>query len=947
MFRRFQSWVNRHFQPVFLLLLTAFMVVGSMTLKDNYLVVTKYTPSGIISWELNTSNARRDSILKAWQTGFKKNQIYTNQSAYPKTISGIETVIFRNNADYAFIIIYVAILLALVVRIGSQKANPRRRVISRRTVVIYCVLATMAGLADVFENVLTNQALQHYRFKEALPDAWIIGVLTYTKFLLLAIVLIKLLIEAFKLNKPRFWLEYVTRWLGKLLTYSWRFRIVLLTLVVFFLGLYVSDQIQDMLLSINTSRWASFYFLTATTLLALLCWHLPKPIDNSLKISYRAFFMGPTDFNNSRLPTGARPSEKIYAGRLLGAACFLIPATGILQTMNAYHIDYLLNGVPPLVLLVTSLVFYKIVMRYHWIDRLYRSVDGVIKWRFWLSMVALLLPMIIWGSFYGKQNREPSFLAYLSLDLFFLSLMFMITTTLRTRVPAIAKWRVAPWVIFSGLAAMLFFILCNFPPFLNQITSNTRFYTMPVVLCAVAGYLLFFSFLLFAGKKTGISLITFLLMFTLYRSVSTITAYHEAHIQKEANYHKSLDSLDRYAEKWLNNRKPEIKAFIARHPGQPYPVFFVNAYGGGIRATVWTTMVIGTLDSLLKAKYKDDTHANDFQHYVFSYSGASGGTVGLSLLCSARYQYKHNTSADTVFYPANSLAIYQNDYLTSDIVALLGRDMLASSLGIAPPWADRARLMERDWERHTRNHHMDLSVTLGKMWKGTNYEVPLLFANTFDVDSGKKGISAPVLLDSLDFPSTILLEQEIEDPGDLRLSTAAFLSARFPYVSPTAKLNGKHHFTDGGTWDNSAAETSLGVLNVFERIRSKLIREDTIFNHVQPQFLSLPNSVQEMEPTEKPENLFEPFAPPIGILNSRIGYMKKSDGWNYSLSRIKHYGYYSFQPTAEQVPNTSIWPVLPLGWQISDYAMARMQISVLKDSAAINKVLVRFGSGRK
>jgi hypothetical protein len=407
-----------------------------------------------------------------------------------------------------------------------------------------------------------------------------------------------------------------------------------------------------------------------------------------------------------------------------------------------------------------------------------------------------------------------------------------------------------------------------------------------------------------------------------------------------------LDSLDSYTEKWLNGRKQDIKAFILLHPDKPYPVFFVNAYGGGMRATVWTTMVIGALDSLLQNGHKGDTHAFNFQHYVFSYSGVSGGSVGSSLLCSARYQYRQKISDDTLFYPANSLAVYRNDYLTSTMVGLLGRDMLASALGISP-WADRARLMEQEWERHTYAHHMNMGITMGELWKGSGYEVPLLFANTFDVDSGKKGIVAPVLLDSLDFPATVMLEQEIKDPGDLRLSTAAFLSARFPYISPTAKLNGQHHFTDGGTWDNSGAETSLQVLNVFERVRKKLIKEDPIFNYIQPQFLSLPNSVLESESIGKPGNLFEPLAPPNGLLNSREGNMKKADGWNYSLSRIKHYGFYILRPTDEHLPNTNIGPVLPLGWQMSEYAMTKMRISVLRDSSAIDKILAQFGMVRK
>jgi hypothetical protein len=944
MLRRLQNRVNNHFQPIFLLLLIGFFVVGSMTQKDNYLVITKYTPSGIIDWEINMNNARRDSILKEWQEGFKKVQVYTSKANYPKTVTGIETVFLHNNADYGFIVGYVGLLLLLIIRIGCQKAHPRKMVISQRTVMILATLAILAGLMDVIVNIATSNVLLHFRLKEALPDAWTIGIFAWGKYLLLTILIIKLLYEAYGLGKPRLWLEFTSTWLGYLRFYAWRFRIVLLTLLIFFMGLF-SNQVQDLLLSINTSRVAGFYFLLSTTLLALMCWHLPKAIDNARNITFKNFFLGPVDFKRVRLSTNHRPSGKVDIGRLLGAAGFLIPATGILHTMNSYHIDYKLNGISPIVMLVAMLAFYAIVLQYHWIERLYKTGGKVIQWRYWLSMALLLLPLVIWG-WYGKQNREPYFLAYLSLDLIFLSATFMITATLRTSLPAVAKWHVTPLITFSGLAVTFFFILCNFPSFLNGITRDNRFFTMPVVLCAIAGYLLFFSFLLFAGKKIGMSLITFLLLFTLYRSVSTITAYHETYVEKEKNYHKSLDSLDNYTERWLNSRKQDIKIFIAQHPNQPYPVFFVNAYGGGVRATVWTTMVIGTLDSLLKGGNKGDANATDFQHYVFSYSGASGGTVGLSLLCSARYQYRQKTSDDTVFYPVNSLAVYRNDYFTSTMVGLLGRDMLASSLGIAP-WSDRARLMEQEWERHADTHHIDMRVRMGELCKGNTYEVPLLFANTFDVESGKKGIIAPVLLDSLDFPATIMLEEEIKDPGDLRLSTAAFLSARFPYISPTAKLNGKHHFTDGGTWDNSGAETSLQVLNVFERVRQKLIKEDPIFNHIQPQFLSLPNSVLSTESTGKPRNLFEPLAPPDGILNSRVGYMKRADGWNYSLSQIKHYGYYLFRPTAEHLPNTSIWPVLPLGWQMSEYAMTKIRINALRDSSAIDKILARFEMIRK
>src|ERR1700732_4868041 len=135
MLRRLQNWVNIHFQPLFLLLLIGFLVVGSMIQKDNYLIITKYTPSGIIDWELNMNNARRDSILKEWQEGFKKNQIYTSAANYRETVTGIETVILHNKADYGFIACYVGLMLILIIRIGSQRANPRKTVISQRMVL--------------------------------------------------------------------------------------------------------------------------------------------------------------------------------------------------------------------------------------------------------------------------------------------------------------------------------------------------------------------------------------------------------------------------------------------------------------------------------------------------------------------------------------------------------------------------------------------------------------------------------------------------------------------------------------------------------------------------------------------------------------------------------------------------------------------------------------------
>jgi hypothetical protein len=134
---------------------------------------------------------------------------------------------------------------------------------------------------------------------------------------------------------------------------------------------------------------------------------------------------------------------------------------------------------------------------------------------------------------------------------------------------------------------------------------------------------------------------------------------------------------------------------------------------------------------------------------------------------------------------------------------------------------------------------------------------------------------------------------------------------------------------------------------VFERVRNKLVGEDPIFRRIQPQFLSLPNSILTTEPIGKPGNLFELLAPPKGLFNSRIGYTKKADGWNYSYSRLKHYGFYQFRPTDERLPKSTLSPVLPLGWQMSEYAMTKLRFNVLRDTSAIDQVLTCFGISRK
>jgi hypothetical protein len=175
---------------------------------------------------------------------------------------------------------------------------------------------------------------------------------------------------------------------------------------------------------------------------------------------------------------------------------------------------------------------------------------------------------------------------------------------------------------------------------------------------------------------------------------------------------------------------------------------------------------------------------------------------------------------------------------------------------------------------------------------------------------------------------------------DLPLSAAAFLSARFPYVCPTGKFDEKHHFTDGGTLENSGAETSRQVIAVFERV---LAEDEFAGLNVTINVLSISNSILSVEYPTQDKNLYEVVAPALGILETISSNALKADTINKVMAarqKMKGWSYNKIQPTREMIAGN--WPVLPLGWQISDHALEVMKKSIKDQRAKIENVLLVF-----
>lgn len=254
------------------------------------------------------------------------------------------------------------------------------------------------------------------------------------------------------------------------------------------------------------------------------------------------------------------------------------------------------------------------------------------------------------------------------------------------------------------------------------------------------------------------------------------------------------------------------------------PLLLVAASGGGIRAAWWT---VHALSDIAGSACGRDT--------VFAASGVSGGSVGLAVLASSTQ-------------PVAALTrIAGPDALASALDGLLLRDMLASSTGImlgafdvpaGQRFPDRAGLMELSWERADPGLRKPFPLAAPAVpWR--------LIFNTTAVESGCKAVLADRALSTKpagDLPASASPPGcELGSAGaiprgydvlaalpclrGLDTSTAAMLSARFPYVTPSgvAGCNGRpvEQYVDGGYGDSSGLATLDDLApGVLDRVRA-------------------------------------------------------------------------------------------------------------------------------
>jgi hypothetical protein len=251
--------------------------------------------------------------------------------------------------------------------------------------------------------------------------------------------------------------------------------------------------------------------------------------------------------------------------------------------------------------------------------------------------------------------------------------------------------------------------------------------------------------------------------------------------------------------------RDEFRAWLARSgtcdravPGvgvQVRPIVLVAASGGGIRAAVWTADTLAQVNDMGACG----------EDVVFASSGVSGGSVGLAVarqLANPVDPAPDENELSTVTRAATrrladpaALSVGMSGTLMGDQVAAVTGIRAQWEDGISK-WRDRAGLIEEAWEARIpgldRPYTTDVAGPTGFIvFNSTAAEVKCrVLISQVELGTPESG-QGPNCRDADGAPpSAIDFANTLEGCfPDMRWSTAAMLSARFPVVTPSGRID--------------------------------------------------------------------------------------------------------------------------------------------------------------
>lgn len=592
----------------------------------------------------------------------------------------------------------------------------------------------------------------------------------------------------------------------------------------------------------------------------------------------------------------------------------------------------------------------------------------------WLASVRLEEAREAWKNLALVMLAFAALSALIALALFMPATMEKLERTVRRSHAA---------AVVSGLALLVFVGLAMAPLLAGgpAVVGFSQVLGPLGILAAFFAILsLVLSGLVLATRDTRIPGLTLLVLVAAALALTGRTDNHALRISEESAVDK-IHVLDVSKLKdWLAKRTDRES-----YAGKPYPVFIVAAQGGGIYAAYHAASVLAEIQEQWP----------EFSQHLFAVSSVSGGSLGSAFNLALTRALKSTPDRTCKGQPLKARPLvdrfFSNDFLSPLLYMALFPDFAQRFWVQGVPKFDRALGLEYAFEEAWNDLSRDLTQECG--WKDDNAfvkgnafeswisdlrwtqdgDAPILFLNATHEESGR-----PVVVSTVRKTKGMTSIWDMGFEKDLRLSTAAVLSARFPYVTPFGWFEGEQlnwygrpvplrvHLGDGGYFDNSGAELltnlSLIVKNLAIRAKADIdvyaiiigdagfaaenfiasLRDldgpqtpEPVAQLIRSRLLSF--KVEE-EPIGSTAILSEAWAPISTLMGGREFRSKESvksllrvngvDVWDYGAQPESNPDYTIFNRYGLVFPLGSKTQDMPLGWLLSRYTRSRLALRV-------------------
>jgi len=263
------------------------------------------------------------------------------------------------------------------------------------------------------------------------------------------------------------------------------------------------------------------------------------------------------------------------------------------------------------------------------------------------------------------------------------------------------------------------------------------------------------------------------------------------------------------------------------------PVIFVASHGGALKANIWTMKLLNHIQKATDG---------EFLNHTASFSGASGGMMGLSMYAVLAGKFPKDTAGNYKNISDRIKAVALKNYASMDVSYTLGWDFLRKAIlfRYLSQHRDRSYYSMVSYRNLLEDREDDRRLdtfSFQNYWKDSIYDknkyFPAILVNTAKTN-GRRGVFSSVRYDQYErnlFLNADNLAQ-LEPITDGKRPVISFYQAvsctnRFPGLSPAAKIKGYGHYIDAGAIDNSGLLTSLDWYDLLKNSDDAIIKPET------------------------------------------------------------------------------------------------------------------------